>query len=88
MSDKDLRVWVEDQLYALLGKLLPLHLIVLPWHLPSCSLRHLSGSIKLSFAVAGFAERALVDYCISLGKRAGSAASLTSSLEGQVCSAS
>ena len=26
MSDKDLRVWVEDQLYALLGKLLPLPL--------------------------------------------------------------
>ncbi|GAB4815704.1 hypothetical protein N2152v2_002750 [Parachlorella kessleri] len=30
-----------------------------------------------------FAERALVDYCIALGKRAGSATSLTSSLEGQ-----
>ena len=33
---------------------------------------------------AGFAERALVDYCISLGKKAKDAGSLASTLEGQV----
>ncbi|EFN51356.1 hypothetical protein CHLNCDRAFT_59259 [Chlorella variabilis] len=78
MADKATRAWVEDQLYALLGKLPPPPPATPPPLFAHCTLPQ--EALPLGH---GFAERALVDYCVSLGKKAKDAGALASTLEGQ-----
>jgi pre-mRNA-splicing factor ATP-dependent RNA helicase DHX16 len=93
-EDKALRLWVEDQLYALLGESYTGERRCLyRW---SCSAAGLAPAARRPAAAppppppkqndcrrAGFAERALVDYCISLSKKTPNAARLATTLEAQ-----
>ena len=87
-DDKATRSWVEDQLYALLGALPPPLPPPPPASLPPAACDASSAVLcthpALSAHATGFAERALVDYCVSLGKKARDAGSLAATLEAQV----
>lgn len=78
-DDKALRHWVDDSLHTLLGKPPGLSIVFLQVPICSCS----QTVTLLSLISAGFSERALVDFCISLAKRTSDPDRLTATLETQ-----
>lgn len=77
-DDKSLRLWVEDQLYALLGDT---HASC-PATFSGRPAGHTPSPLAVP-ALAGFAERALVDFCISLAKKTPNVAKLADTLQAQ-----
>ncbi len=78
MADRNLSIWVSDQLYALLGEAA----VLLHWG-QSRKACHLHQFQLLLFA--GYSEDALVSFILTLARKATSASGLASKLQDQVC---
>jgi len=82
-DDKKLKLWVEDNLHSLIGTLFTSNHPTLPTPTTHSSSFHRPSSHPPPLHLTGFAERALVDYCIALAKKASSSSALSSQLENQ-----
>ena len=83
MGDRNLSLWVSDQLYALLGK---------PHFRragsASCNACALFVYVTELSPTVGYSEDALVSFILTLARKATSAAGLASKLQDQACKAS
>lgn len=82
-DDKKLKLWVEDNLHSLIGTFFTPNYPTLPTPITLPSSSHRPSSNPPPLHSTGFAERALVDYCIALAKKASSVSTLSSQLVSQ-----